>query len=93
MISTEVSGIPEVVINDLSGVLIAPGSSTELADALETLHRDPALRVRLGKKGREIVLDEFEISRSVDLLLGIILRDDARAVSEYAAKKENSALS
>ena len=93
VISTEVSGIPEVVINDLSGVLIAPGSSTELADALETLHRDPALRGRLGKKGREIVLDEFEISRSVDLLLGIILRDDARAVSEYAAKKENSASS
>lgn len=93
VISTEISGIPEVVINDLSGVLIAPGSPAELADAIETLHSDPALRERLGKKGREIVLDEFEISRSVDLLLGIILRDDARAVSEDAAKKENSALS
>jgi len=91
VISTEVSGIPEVVIDDISGVLIAPGSSTELADAIETLHRDPALRKRLGEKGREIVLDEFEISRSVDLLLGIILRDDARAISENAAKKENTA--
>jgi len=87
VISTEVSGIPEVVINDLSGVLIAPGSSSELANALETLHRDPALRDRLGKKGREIVLDEFEISSSVDLLLGIIFRDDARDVSKNAARK------
>ena len=74
-------------------MLISPGSSAELADALEALHSDPVLRERLGKKGRDIVLDEFEISRSVDLLLGIILRDDARAVSEDAASKKNTASS
>ena len=88
VISTEVSGIPEVVINDLSGILIQPESSSELADALETLYRDPALREKLGKRGREIVLDEFEISRSVDLLLGIILRNDAGAVSKNARKEK-----
>lgn len=91
VVSTEVSGIPEVVINDLSGILIEPESSSGLADALETLHGDPALRDRLGKRGREIVLDEFEISRSVDLLLGIILRDDAGIVSQSAARKEKLA--
>jgi glycosyltransferase involved in cell wall biosynthesis len=62
-VATEVGGTGESVRDDVTGYLIRPGSEEEqvagLAEAILKLLRDPALRERLGKAGRAMVLEEF----------------------------------
>jgi glycosyltransferase involved in cell wall biosynthesis len=48
-VSTRVGGIPEVVENDVSGVLVPAGDAGALTSALEDLIRDPARRKALGQ--------------------------------------------
>lgn len=54
------SAIPEVV-NGECGILVNdPFSPEELAKAILTLLKNPMLREKLGKRGREIVLSIFQ---------------------------------
>jgi glycosyltransferase involved in cell wall biosynthesis len=55
-----VSSNPEVVEQEVTGLLTPPGDATALADALEILARDPALRADMGRKGRERLLERFD---------------------------------
>jgi colanic acid/amylovoran biosynthesis glycosyltransferase len=64
VVASDLSGIPELVEDGVSGLLVAPGDARALADALRRLHDDPALRSRLGRAGRERVLAEFDLERS-----------------------------
>jgi glycosyltransferase involved in cell wall biosynthesis len=51
---TPVGAVPEIVAE--GGALVVPvGESAALAGAIERLVRDPGLRRRLGREGREIV--------------------------------------
>jgi glycosyltransferase involved in cell wall biosynthesis len=61
VVSTRISGIPELVVPG-TGVLVTPGSSLELADALQDLLMDDNLRERLGRAARERVMNHFTIS-------------------------------
>ncbi len=72
VVASAVGGIPEVVVPEETGLLVdvglAPGSfdptdppafSGRLAEAINRLARDPALRRRFGEAGRRRVLDHF----------------------------------
>lgn len=63
VVATRIGGIPETVDDGVSGMLVTPGDSQELAHALLRLVRDPALRARMGHAGRAKALVEFEASR------------------------------
>lgn len=52
VISYDVDGAREVVIDDQTGYLLPPKSIQELSDAINRLSADPALRNRLGSAGR-----------------------------------------
>lgn len=73
VVTTSVSGIPEVVKDGQTGLLVRPGNVKEIASAIERLYRDRKLRDVLGQAGRQIVYQKFEISTSVDRLLNYIL--------------------
>jgi colanic acid/amylovoran biosynthesis glycosyltransferase len=62
-VSTDVSGIPELIENGVSGVLVPEKDPGALADALQRLLEDGELRLRLGKSGREKVVREFNTDR------------------------------
>jgi len=64
VVSTRVAGIPELIEDGVSGVLVAPGDEEALADAIERLARDPASRTALGRKARERVVQRFRLSRN-----------------------------
>jgi glycosyltransferase involved in cell wall biosynthesis len=64
VVSTPVSGIPEVVEEGRTGLLVPPADPAALADAIEALAADPALRRQLGEAGRDRVVQRFDIRRS-----------------------------
>ena len=68
VVSTRITGIPELIEDGSSGLLVAPGRPDELADRLEWLLADPALRRELGTEAREAVLREFDAERSAEQL-------------------------
>lgn len=69
VIASDLSGIPELVEDRRTGILVAPGDSRGLAEALELLAGDQDLRTRLGLAGREKVAMEFDLRRNAGILL------------------------
>ncbi|MDX1415151.1 MAG: glycosyltransferase [Candidatus Promineifilaceae bacterium] len=68
VVSTAISGIPELVEDQRSGYLTEPGDSVAIADALAALYFDPALRQQFAQAGREKVEDEFDLEKNAAIL-------------------------
>jgi colanic acid/amylovoran biosynthesis glycosyltransferase len=71
-VTTWITGIPELIRNEVDGLLIPPSSEEDLAAALGRLMDDSALRLRLGKSGRQRVLERFDLKRNTELLANIL---------------------
>ncbi len=65
LVSTAVSGIPELVEDGTSGLVVPQRDEDALADALARLAADPALRQRLGAGARAIVGERFDLRWNV----------------------------
>jgi glycosyltransferase involved in cell wall biosynthesis len=59
VVSYDVDGAREVVIPNVTGLLLHPRACEEMAAALQQLVRDPALRERLGAEGRRRFAETF----------------------------------
>jgi glycosyltransferase involved in cell wall biosynthesis len=59
VVASRVGGVPEVVLDGESGILVEPGDSEQLAQAILTLIENPALRRQMGKRGRMHVLANY----------------------------------
>jgi glycosyltransferase involved in cell wall biosynthesis len=55
VVATRVGGVPRLVLPEQTGLLIEPGSTNALADALRRLLQDASLRQRLGQAGRALI--------------------------------------
>jgi len=64
VISTNTGGIPELLEGD-AGVLVPPRDPVALAEAIERLVGNPALRWQLGAAGRERVQEQFSLEKVV----------------------------
>lgn len=64
-VATGVGGIPEVVVDGVTGLLIPPGDPPALAAAMDRLVHDTELRRRLGVQAREWVEARFSIPAMV----------------------------
>ena len=53
VVATRVDGIPEMVEDGVTGLLVAPEDVAGFAEAVQRLLRDPALRMRMGEAGRQ----------------------------------------
>jgi colanic acid/amylovoran biosynthesis glycosyltransferase len=65
VVASRIAGIPELVEDGVSGVLVPPANSDALARAITRLLEDPSLRRRLAERGRAVVEREFDIRREV----------------------------
>jgi glycosyltransferase involved in cell wall biosynthesis len=72
VVASRLSGIPELVEDGVSGLLVAPGDVDGLVAALAALHADPALQARLAACGREVVADGFDVARNTASLAGVM---------------------
>lgn len=68
-VSTSISGIPELVEDGVTGLLVPPGDAQALAAAMRTLLEDPARAQQMGRRGQEKVRAEFTLSTCVAQLL------------------------
>ena len=71
VVSTQVSGIPELVQHQQTGWLAPPRDATALAEAIVHLADDEELRTHLARNGRALVEREFEIKGNVKRLIGV----------------------
>ncbi len=70
VVASRVAGIPEQVIDGLTGFVTEPGDATAIRDALLQL-RDPAIRIEMGKQGWERLRDEFDPNLTVQKITAL----------------------
>jgi glycosyltransferase involved in cell wall biosynthesis len=63
VVGTTVGGIPEVVIDAETGLLVPPRNPQALAQALGRLQASPNYRQELGRRGRELVVERFSLEQ------------------------------
>jgi glycosyltransferase involved in cell wall biosynthesis len=66
VVSTDVTGIPEVIRDGQTGLIVPQRDPVALAAAIERLLADPGLRVRLASNGRRLIEAEFDIRRNTE---------------------------
>lgn len=71
IVSTPVGGIPEAVIPNLNGYLVAPGDVADLQAKLLALCRDEELRGRMGEASRSLVAEKFDVHKVVNSVVGL----------------------
>ena len=63
-ISTDVTGIPEVLKNNKTGILVPQNNSVKLANAIEKLLNDSKLSISLSENARKLIESNFDISKN-----------------------------
>lgn len=91
VVSTRLAGIPELVVDGQTGMLVRPGDSTELARALEQFLRDPELRLRFGHSGRQRIEQHFQIEQTVAPLMEMLERSCRRHPAGDVSVSQSSA--
>jgi colanic acid/amylovoran biosynthesis glycosyltransferase len=78
VVASDLSGIPELVVDGQTGLLVPPGDVDSLARAIERLQRDVELRGRLAEAGRQKVIREFNVSANAAALVKVFTGDFSR---------------
>lgn len=64
VVSTRITGIPELIEHGVDGMLATPGDASDLATQIRTLLGNQELRGRLGKAGRRKVIEHYNQHRN-----------------------------
>lgn len=63
LVGTRVGGIPALIDDEVSGLLVDPGQPTQIADAIRRLFESPELRLSMGNKARDRASELFSWDR------------------------------
>ncbi len=80
VVSTPVSGIPELIESEHDGLLVPPSNPARLADALDRLLTQPELSERLARAAKAKIEAHFSIDRSSTQLVALFQRGGAREI-------------
>ena len=72
VVSTNIGGIPEMVIENETGLLVQPGDAAAMADAIEKVISDRSLAQKFGESGYERAKALFSIEKNVRELCALI---------------------
>jgi glycosyltransferase involved in cell wall biosynthesis len=81
VVASRVGGLPEVVDDGRTGLLVEPGDEIALAGALRSLLLDADLRSRLGSAGRSFVQERYSWPSCVDRVMAIYEELSGRGVA------------
>src|SRR3954468_4332854 len=88
VVASSVGGIPEVVVDRVSGLLVPPGDKTSLERALTRILAEPALAARLPAAARESARTRFAPERSLAMLEDVYESLGVACVTERAPRGE-----
>lgn len=71
VVATKVGGLPEVVEDGVTGLLVAPANSRETAEALSKLLNNESMRLEMGIQGRKKVLNQYDWSNNLKSMIDI----------------------
>ena len=71
VIATRVGGLPDVVVEGLSGFVVAPNSPDELGNAILKIIEDPYLTTRMGKFARELSRTQYSWEPIAECIAGV----------------------
>lgn len=69
IIATNVGGVPEIIENNKTGLLVSPANPNEIADAIKKLIENPELTKTLTQKARQKILQEFSFEKMLQRTL------------------------
>ncbi|MEK6677081.1 MAG: glycosyltransferase family 4 protein [Planctomycetota bacterium] len=72
-VSTRLSGVPEIIADGESGLLVEPGDSKALAAAIRRVLLEPELAARLSRQGRQRAEERFDVTRNVGVFRGWLM--------------------
>lgn len=70
VVSTRLSGIPELVVHEVTGLLAEPGDHHDLAGQIARMIASTELRAAVTQRARAHVMDEFGQAKNLDRLIG-----------------------
>lgn len=75
VISTTISGIPELIEDKVSGILVEPKNVDQLQSAIELIINNPKLRKKYGEEGRKKVIQEFGLKENTQILIDEFMKN------------------
>jgi glycosyltransferase involved in cell wall biosynthesis len=91
VVATRVGGVPDIVEHERTGWLVAPGDAGDIAGRCAALAADASLRRQMGERGRQRVVQQFDLADSVERVGQLLARlaqpraDGPRRVPALAA--------
>ncbi|HET9449697.1 MAG TPA: glycosyltransferase family 4 protein [Aggregicoccus sp.] len=70
VVASRIGGIPELIAHEQTGLLFTPGDVADLAQALDRLVQEPALRQQLGRNARARTEQRFELGSCAEQHIG-----------------------
>ncbi len=90
VVSTRLAGIPELVMDGETGVLVSPGDTSALIEAMAQLLCDHELRLRYGRAGRTRIEQHFRIEHTVAPLLKLFEKSSDAGVKSALCRASHS---
>jgi len=89
VIATAIGAPPEIIEDGVSGFLVPPSDPHALAEKIVVTLRDDALRKRIGRRAREVVIERYAISRHVGLIEAVFEEVLGTATNEPAMEHKS----
>jgi glycosyltransferase involved in cell wall biosynthesis/aminoglycoside phosphotransferase (APT) family kinase protein len=90
VVAAAISGIPELVQDEVNGILVDAAYAERLADAVRRLLADPQLRERMGRNGQKKVRAEFDVRKTTRGVIALL--DRQRTSQETTAAQRIASL-
>ncbi len=87
VVSTEISGIPELIENEKNGLLVKPQDTESLAVAMERLLSNTMLASRLSSNARKTVCERFDSAKTTLQLQNLLNSSIASSVTKTADRE------
>ncbi len=90
VISTNVSGIPELIQHEENDLLLPAGEPEVLAESLQRLIVDSSLRKNLGTRARQFITMHYNLTRNTQRLLQnirAVIKQDLRLMMNHQARR------
>ncbi len=92
VVGTDTAGIPDAVLDGVTGFLVPPNDPESIADRLQMLLSQPDLRVRLARDGRQLIEREFDLRQNAKALADLILLQQTPALVPQVCEPPREAI-